>query len=134
MKKVLFLCGILSFLMMSVGCDNTTKLTCTYGDPKDKQILTFSFNGEEATTITARYEFSIDSEEQIDSTKQAFEEIFKEEPYKSGNVDVKGKNITAIGNVDVSKLKVGEEEDAMFKDLSYDSIKKKYEAEGYTCK
>lgn len=144
-KRFMFLMALC--IVLATGCGNEEKtLTCTNTDDKMEgatatQVVKVDFVGSEVTTLNMDIDVDVDEQykDYMSIFTSSMEEQFASFETETGmNVDIKeeGTSVLVKLNADYTKMDSATKEDLgiVTDGESYDSMKKSFEDEGYTCK
>lgn len=138
MKKLMtvFVLGLVVTTLTGCG---SKKLTCSRTEDGEESKMTFTFKSEKASTIKRSKTIEFKTEEEAKESKSTMESSLgngNKPEYIDYEITVDGKKVTLLLIYDVAKMS-DQDIEQQFGDelgtLSYDDIKTKGEASGFSC-
>ena len=137
MKK--YLIALVALLIITTGCGNTKKLTCTLEKEDSTNEMVMTYEKDELVKVVGTS--TIYAKEEVSEDDLKLYETFTCELLGSGehvecSVEANGKNVEVKIVMDLAKMTDAELEEMGYskENSSYDEMKKDAEADGYTCK
>lgn len=134
-KKIVMMSCLFMALLVLTGC-GSKKLVCTSTEKGSSIKAVTEFKDNKAFTTTVETTEEAASEEEAKQLKETYEAMLGLMTNESVTMEVKvdGKKVTLIATLNIEKMTDEDRQEEFNGDITYDGMKKYYEADGYTCK
>ena len=133
-KKIVMMSCLFMTLLVLTGC-GSKKLVCTLTEEGSSLKAVTEFKDKKAVTTTVETTEEAASEEEAKQLKETYDAMLGLMTDESVTMEVKvnGKKVTLIATLNIGKMTDEDLQEEFNGDISYDAMKKYYEADGYTC-